>query len=200
MILFVFSQLGKVCHLNIKTGTLSKRRELHITFVIVLIKELLTLKSSSYLLVNFSLTKNSLTKSGTSFRVQNCPTSRAGISCFQALKSSYSFFLIQRRTQDSQKQPPDVLCKQKCSYKFRKIHRKALAPETSFNKVTGIRHRCFPATFAKYLKTPIYRKPPHRCFWILPSTYTLFFIRIKVHKTPPQTSIFTKCSLDLLLK
>ena len=185
MILLVLSQLGKVCHLNIKTGTLSKRRELYITFDIVLIKELLTLKSSSYLLLNFSLSKNGPTKSGTSFRVQNCPTSRVGISCFQALKSPYSFFLIQRRTQDFSKQPPDVLCKQKCSQKFRKIHRKALAPETPFNKVAGLRHRCFPATFAKYLKTTIYRKPPHRCFWILPSTYTLFFIRTKVNKKPP---------------
>ena len=69
MILLVLSQLGKVCHLNIKTGTLSKRRELYITFDTVLIKELLTLKSSSYLLLNFSLTKNGPTKSGTSFRV-----------------------------------------------------------------------------------------------------------------------------------
>ena len=45
----ILSQSGKVCkqpmnHLNVKTGTLSKGRELYITFDIVLIKELLTTK------------------------------------------------------------------------------------------------------------------------------------------------------------
>ena len=33
---------------------------------------------------------------------------------------------------DIQKQPPEVFCKNKCSYKFPKIHRKAPGPEYLF--------------------------------------------------------------------
>ena len=38
-----------------------------------------------------------------------------------------------------QKQPPEVLCKKRCSQKFRKIHSKTPAPESLFNKVGGLR-------------------------------------------------------------
>ena len=52
----------------------------------------------------------------------------------------------------------------RCSLKFRKIHRKALGPESVlFNKVAGLRpvtlfkkrlwHRCFPVNFAKFKRT-----------------------------------------------
>ena len=55
-----------------------------------------------------------------------------------------------------QKQPPDVLCKKRCSQKF---HRKTPVPESLFNKVrpqpaTLLRekfwHRCFSVNFTKF--------------------------------------------------
>ena len=36
-----------------------------------------------------------------------------------------------------QKQPPEVLCKKRYSYKFHNIHRKTPVPESLFNKVAG---------------------------------------------------------------
>ena len=52
-----------------------------------------------------------------------------------------------------------------CSWKFRRIHRKAPALESVFNKVAGLKacnfiqkrlqHKCFPVNIAKVLKTPI---------------------------------------------
>ena len=67
-------------------------------------------------------------------------------------------------TDKNQKQPPEVFCKKRCSWKFRKIHRKTPVPESLFNKVAGLRpatllkkrlwHRCFPVNFAKFLRTP----------------------------------------------
>ena len=43
------------------------------------------------------------------------------------------------------KQPPEVLCKDRFSYKFCKLHRKTPVPESLFNKVVGVR----PATLLK---------------------------------------------------
>ena len=40
------------------------------------------------------------------------------------------------------KQPPEVFCRNRFCYKFRKIHRKTPVPESLFNKVAGLR----PAT------------------------------------------------------
>ena len=42
----------------------------------------------------------------------------------------------------------------RCSYKFRKIHRKTPVPEPPFNKVAGLRR--FPVNFAKCLKGRIH--------------------------------------------
>ena len=41
------------------------------------------------------------------------------------------------------KQPPDVFRKNKCSLKFRKIHRKTLVLESPFNKVAGLKAHNF---------------------------------------------------------
>ena len=64
-----------------------------------------------------------------------------------------------------QKQPPEVFCKKRCSWNFRKFHRKAPVLESLFNNVAGLQacnfikkilqHRCFPMKFAKFLRTPI---------------------------------------------
>ena len=64
----------------------------------------------------------------------------------------------------SQQQPPEVLCKKRCSQKFHNIHSKTPAPDLFFNKVAGLGlklylkkrlwHRRFPVNFAKFLRTP----------------------------------------------
>ena len=63
-----------------------------------------------------------------------------------------------------QKQPPEVIRKKTCSYKFRNIHRKTTVPESLFNTVAPLRpatllkkrlwHWCFPVNFAKFLRIP----------------------------------------------
>ena len=74
----------------------------------------------------------------------------------------------------SQKQPLEVFSEKRFSYKFHKIHRKTSVPILFFNKVAGLRpasllkkrpwHRCFPLNFAKFLRTPFYRRPLGDCF------------------------------------
>ena len=79
---------------------------------------------------------------------------------------------------------PKVLCKKRCSQKFRKIHRKTPVPESLFHKVAGLRpaalkkrpwhrpptlpkkrlcHKCFVVNFARFLRSPFYRTPPGDC-------------------------------------
>ena len=72
----------------------------------------------------------------------------------------------------AQKQTPEVFCNKRCSYyKFRKIHRKTPVSESFFYKVAGwpvtlikkrLWHRCFPMTFAKFLRTPISQNTSER--------------------------------------
>ena len=52
-----------------------------------------------------------------------------------------------------EKQPKEVLCKKRCSWKFRKIHRKTPVPATLLKK--RLWHWCFPVNFAKCLTTPV---------------------------------------------
>ena len=37
----------------------------------------------------------------------------------------------------------------------------------NFSKFTGVRHRCIPMNFAKFLKTPFYRTPLGDCFFVV---------------------------------
>ena len=72
----------------------------------------------------------------------------------------------------SQKQPPEVFCNNRCSQKYRKIYRKTPVPESLLNKVAGLTpatllkkrlwHMCFPANFAKFLRTPVLRNTSGR--------------------------------------
>ena len=65
---------------------------------------------------------------------------------------------------------------------FAKFTRKHLCQGLFFNEVGGLRpatllkkrlwHRCFPANFAKFLRTPFFRTPPDDCFWPLPFANT----------------------------
>ena len=80
----------------------------------------------------------------------------------------------------NQKQLPEVFYKKRCSYKFRKIHRKTPVPESLFNKVAALRpatllkkrlwHRYFPVNFVKSLKAGLYDE-------IFLSQVVKFFIR-----------------------
>ena len=72
------------------------------------------------------------------------------------------------------KQRPEVFCRNRFSYKFRKIHRKTPVPESLFNKVAVLRpatllkkrlwYRCFPVNFVKFLRTRFYRTRLGDCF------------------------------------
>ena len=63
---------------------------------------------------------------------------------------------------DTQKQPPEVFCKIRCSQKFRKIHRKKPVLESLFKEkcrpATLLKKRLwsrwFPVNFVKFLRTP----------------------------------------------
>ena len=48
-----------------------------------------------------------------------------------------------------------VLCKKRCSWKFRKIHRKYLCQSLFFNKVPGLWQRCFAVNFTNLLRTAL---------------------------------------------
>ena len=54
----------------------------------------------------------------------------------------------------SQKQPPEVFCKKKCSLKSHKIHRKTPVPESATLLKKKLWHRCFPVNFVKFPWTP----------------------------------------------
>ena len=81
-------------------------------------------------------------------------------SCFPVdfAKFSRTYFL---QKNSGQKQPLEVFCKKRCSFKFRKIQ---LCQSLFFNKVAGLRpatllkkrlrHRCFAANFSKFVRTP----------------------------------------------
>ena len=53
----------------------------------------------------------------------------------------------------SHKQPPKVFYKKGFLKNFAKIAGKRLCQSLFFNKVAGLRHRCFPVNFAKFLRT-----------------------------------------------
>ena len=83
-----------------------------------------------------------------------------------------------------QKQPPEVLCKKRCSYKFLKIHRKTPVPEFLFNKVrlhtaTLLKkrfwHKCIFVNFPKFLRKHLLQSTSGRqlLHMTLCSTYLL---------------------------
>ena len=47
----------------------------------------------------------------------------------QMIKAIVNLFSYEKK---DEKQPPEVFCKNRCSYKFRKIRRKAPVPESLF--------------------------------------------------------------------
>ena len=66
--------------------------------------------------------------------------------------------IVTLRDSINKKKLTEVLCKKRCSYKFRKIHRKipmcqSLRPATLLRK--RLWHRCFPVNFTKFIRTPV---------------------------------------------
>ena len=55
---------------------------------------------------------------------------------------------------DNHKQPPEVFCKKRCSWKFRKIRSKTSVPESLCLSKKRLWHKCFTVNFAKFLRTP----------------------------------------------
>ena len=49
---------------------------------------------------------------------------------------------------------PEEFCKKGVLGNFAKFTGKYLCQRLFFNKVAGLRHRCFPVNFAKFLRTP----------------------------------------------
>ena len=72
-----------------------------------------------------------------------------------------------------QLQPPEEFCKKRCTKKFRKIHRKTYVPDLFFNKVAGLRHRCFLVNFGKFLRTSFLQNTSGRL--LLPIIYYYYY-------------------------
>ena len=53
-----------------------------------------------------------------------------------------------------QKQPPEVFCKTGVLRNFAIFTGKHLCQIHFFNRVAGLRHRCFPVNFEDFLRTP----------------------------------------------
>ena len=53
----------------------------------------------------------------------------------------------------------EVFCKKGVLRNFTKLTGKHLCQSLIFNKAAGLRHRCFPVNFAKFLRTPFCRTP-----------------------------------------
>ena len=72
------------------------------------------------------------------------------------------------------RKPPGGVLSKRCSWKFRRFHRKTPVPESLFNKVAGLRlltllknrprHGYFPVNFAKFLRTPFLWNTSVDCF------------------------------------
>ena len=82
----------------------------------------------------------------------------------------YSFDLCSfRQIFYVQKQPPEVFRKKKVFLEIlqnsqENTYASGLRPATSLKK--SLRHRCFLANFAKFLRTSFYRTPLSDCFWM----------------------------------
>ena len=83
------------------------------------------------------------------------------------------------------KQPPEVYCRKRSSYKFRKFHRKTPVLESFFNQVAGLRAfiflkkkfqpSFFLVKFAKFFRTPTFKNIGERLLLYLHvSFYTMY--------------------------
>ena len=86
--------------------------------------------------------------------------------------------------------PRRVLWK-RCSYKFRKIHRKAPVTSATLLK-KRLWHRCFPVNFAKFLRTPFFTE---HLWWLLLIKSTRTWCEICSKLTIKKPGLFFYCWL-----
>ena len=100
-----------------------------------------------------------------------------------------------------QKQPPEVSRKKKCSYKFRKTHRKEPVPESLFSLKKNLWQRCFLVNFAKFLRTPFYRTLLGDCFCFFTQYYLHSLIYTYLHLlVPTYVPLYYYTNLTKLIK
>ena len=63
---------------------------------------------------------------------------------------------------------PEVFCKKGVLRNFAKFKGKHLCQSLFLNKVAGLRHRCFPANFVKFPRTPFFTE---YLWWLLLANY-----------------------------
>ena len=88
---------------------------------------------------------------------------------------SHNFWLFMIHFPELQKQPPQVFYQERCSLKFRNIHRKTPVLESLFHKAASLQacnfvkkrfqHRCFPVNIAQFLRIAILK---NNCERLLP--------------------------------
>ena len=103
-----------------------------------------------------------------------------------------------------QNHPPDVFCKNWCSLKFRKFHRKAPVLESLFNNVAGLQacnfikkilqHWSFPMKFAKFLRTPILKNICKRLLLFVSPQNTIVLLSLDQTRLRQITFYSIKCS------
>ena len=100
---------------------------------------------------------------------------RKRVSIFDSHFCDFQIFLkCSKSLKPYRRSHPDVFCKKGILRNFTKFTGKHLCQSLFFNKVAGLRpatllkkrlwHRCFPANFVKFLRTPFFIE--HLC-WLL---------------------------------
>ena len=107
------------------------------------------------------------------------PVKNSNLHHWEILNTTNCYLCDGKQTQ-LQKQPPEVLCKKRCSRNFAKFTGKHLCQSLFFNKIAGLRsatllkkrlwHGCFPVNFAKFLRTPFIIE---HLRWLLLQLYAL---------------------------
>ena len=90
---------------------------------------------------------------------------------------------LKSRGEHLKKHPPELLCKKRCSSKFRKFYRKTTVFKSLFNKVAGsqacnffkrrLQRRCFPVKFVKFLRTSTLKNICERLLLLWNNTSTI---------------------------
>ena len=88
---------------------------------------------------------------------------RKRVSIFDSHFCDFQIFLkCSKSLKPYRRSHPDVFCKKGILRNFTKIYRKTPVPESLSKK--RLWHRCFPANFVKFLRTPFFIE--HLC-WLL---------------------------------
>ena len=92
-----------------------------------------------------------------------------------------------------QKQPPEMFYEKSCSQK--QENRKTPVLESLFNKVAGLRHRCFPVNFVNILKTPFLQNTSGRLLLVVICFAHLVFLKLLIVLEESLESLNKSCSI-----